>query len=42
MEDPSLPPPRSQEDDMTPGDILYAVLLSGVLWWAYHMLKPYL
>jgi hypothetical protein len=27
---------------INPADIFYAVILSGVLWWAYGMLKPYL
>jgi len=26
---------------MSTGEILYTVLLSGVLWWAYNTLKQY-
>lgn len=29
-------------NSMNPADVFYMAVLSGVLWWAYGVLKPYL
>ncbi len=33
--------PRTKRVAMNIGEFLYTLLLVGVLWWAYHMLRPY-